>query len=206
MSPAGARLCVGEGRRRARSGRLYRAIHLHRIPRHLGCSIRVALCDDSIIHATGTGSVHVRMQPNTHSTGTTRSVPCDIFCRADAHFPGEDFKASEAIQNASPIEGEGPLATSKSHPQCDETLTRRVRTNLWRQSVRPSSDPDSGRGIHEHMGTSQVGTVATHPGSARPAALRPILYPGAAGALPICALPTVQRHRNCDREYARNRG
>jgi hypothetical protein len=69
-----------------------------------------------------------------------------------------------------------------------------------------SSDPDVRRGVHEYMGTSQVGTVATHPGSAHPPSHCLTLYPHAARTSSICALPTVQRHRDGSCECVRSRG
>ena len=69
-----------------------------------------------------------------------------------------------------------------------------------------SSDPDFRRGVHEYMGTSEVGTVATHSGSAHPPSHYPSLYPHAAGTSIICAIPAVKRHRECSSERVGSRG
>jgi hypothetical protein len=71
-----------------------------------------------------------------------------------------------------------------------------------------SSDPNSGRGVHKHLGAPKVGTGATHPGSTRPTSHSPILSSRSTWTLPICALPTVQRrrYRRCERVRSRRGG
>jgi hypothetical protein len=71
-----------------------------------------------------------------------------------------------------------------------------------------SSDPDSGRGVHKHLGAPKVGTGTTHSGSTRPTSHPPILSSRSAWTFHICALPTVQRHRyrRCERVRGRRGG
>src|SRR6266852_2603482 len=68
-----------------------------------------------------------------------------------------------------------------------------------------SSDPDFGRGVHEYMGTSQMGTVITHSDSPHPSSHSTSLYPHATRTFSICSFPSVQRHRDCSCECARSR-
>src|SRR5258708_38365139 len=69
-----------------------------------------------------------------------------------------------------------------------------------------SSDPDFGRGVHEYMDTSQMGTVITHSGSAHPPSHYPTLHPLATRTFSICILPTVQGYCNRSCECTGSRG
>jgi hypothetical protein len=67
------------------------------------------------------------------------------------------------------------------------------------------SDPNVRRGVYECLGTPQVGTGTTHPGSARPPSHHPVLPPGASWTVSIPALPTLKRCRDCSGECDRAR-
>ena len=97
------------------------------------------------------------------------------------------------------------LTTGRGRSPPSQLIPRTARSLIPNFLFR-SSDPDAGRGVHERMGASQVGTIATHPCSAHPPSHHPILHPRTARTSLVFVLPTVQGRRDCGRGCARRRG